>query len=407
MGQVSFTPAGVAEPRTFRVVVAFGLAAVVGFFGAGCSEEPPAAPPPPKIPVVRVETQDVPVILEAVGQTVGSDDIEVRARVDGVLEEIHFREGLPVEKGQLLYSIDPTPFDARVRSAEGKVAEAKARFTSAESELARVRPLVEIDALSKRTLDAAVAEYEASKGLVQAAEADLENAKIERGYTEVQSPIEGLIGASEAYVGDYVGQFLNPVVLNTVSRLDPISVRFSISEREYLRYARRVVEQGKTMEEAAKEDEEELELLLADDTVHPHRGVVDFADRQINPETGTLLLEANFPNPDKVLRPGQFARVRAVVEMKKNATVVPQRAVVELQGIQQVYVVAEDGTVEVRRVTPGIKFDDMIQLDSGIEAGEWVAIEGMQRLRPGLKVDPAPASDWRRTAARDGERAGG
>lgn len=378
------------------------LLAVVAALLAACSKPAtPAAgtggPPPPKIPVVQVESRDVPIFLEAVGELVGSVDIDIRARVDGVLEGLHFEEGFKVAKGADLYTIDPKPYESRVREAEGKVAEATARFVRAEADLKRIRPLVEIEALSERTLDQAVGEFDASKGLLQAAEASLENARIELGYTRITSPIDGLIGRTEAKVGEYVGRYPNPVVLNTVSKIDPINVEFSISEREYLTTARRVQAGATDAPAAMKENagDTALELYLSDGSLHPHRGVVELADRQINADTGTLLLEATFPNPARILRPGQFARVRAIIDTKENAAVIPQRCVRELQGIYQVFVISEDGKVDVRRVSPGTRFDDMWQIDEGVKPGEWVAIEGLQKLRPGMTVVPAAAASRR------------
>ena len=186
-----------------------------------------AAPPPPKIPVVPVTIQDVPVYVDTVGETLGSLDIAIRARVEGTIDKVHFEEGTSVEKGALLYSIDPAPFEAKVAEARGQLAGAEAQFVRSDSDLKRIQPLVEIDALSRRTLDAAVAEYKANQGLVDAMKALVTNAEIDLSYTEIKAPLSGLIGVSEAYQGDFVGRYPNPVVLTTISKLDPIRVRFS------------------------------------------------------------------------------------------------------------------------------------------------------------------------------------
>ncbi len=367
---------------TLRILAAAALLAVVG-----CKPEvAPALPAPPKIPVAAVVTRDVPVWLEAIGETAGAVDVAIRARVDGVLDSMAFAEGEPVKKGQLLYTIDPTPFEAKVREADGKLAEAKARFVRAESNLARVRPLVKIDALSKRTLDDAVAEFEASKGVVAAAQASVDNAKIELGYTKITSPIAGLIGISEAKPGEYVGQYPNPVVLNTVSRLDPIKVRFSITEQEYLDAVRRFGPNGPAKKKG--EGEGKLDLFLADGSKFPHKGHAELAGREIDPRTGTLTIEALFPNPDKTLRPGQFARIRAALEVKKDSPLVPQRAVVELQGTYQVFVVDGLNKVQVRKVKPGARVGSLWAIDEGIKAGERVVVEALHRVRPGMTVEP-------------------
>ncbi|MHC4854479.1 MAG: efflux RND transporter periplasmic adaptor subunit, partial [Planctomycetota bacterium] len=346
----------------------------------GDKKQPP--PPPPEVPVVQVITRDVPVYLEAVGETLGSLDIQIRARVDGVVEKVHFAEGKYVDKGDPLYTIDPAPFEAKVREAEGQLAEARARFVRAESDLNRVRPLVEIDALSKRALDDSIAEFEASKGLVKAAEAIVENAKIDLGYCQIDAPIDGLIGVSEAYASDYVGRYPNPIVLATVSKLDPIKVRFSISEQDYLRLVRKV-QAAEASGQKRRREKSELELFLADGTLYPHTGEFSFAGREIDAKTGTLLIEAEFPNPvleienedgEKKpfhkIRPGQFARVRVTVATKKNAPLVPQRAVREIQGTYQVFVVTDQNKVESRNVKVGVRVGELWLIEEGVSSGE-------------------------------------
>ncbi len=371
---------------------------------AACSEKQQKPPPPPEVEVVNVTTQDVPIYLEAVGETAGSLDIQIRARVDGVIEKVHFDEGKYVDKGDSLYTIDPAPFEAKVREAQGQLAEAQARFVRARSNLNRVRPLVEIDALSKATLDDAQAEYEASQGLVKAAEAVVENAKIDLGYTDIHAPIDGLIGVSEAYESDYVGRYPNPIVLTTVSQLDPIKVRFSISEQDWLmlvRKAQAVEAAGKKQE---PDEEAKMELFLADGSLYPHPGKFSFAGREIDAKTGTLLIEATFPNPKLVrrnkknekrqyhkIRPGQFARVRSTIETRRNATLVPQRAVRELQGTYQVFVVTEQDKVESRSVKIGVRVGELWLIEEGIKAGERVIVGGLHRVRSGMTVVPVAA----------------
>ena len=209
---------------------------------AGCGKAEPPAPPVLDIPVIEVIQQDVPVPIEVVGTTRGSVDIPIRARVEGFLESMDFEEGREVAKDALLYTIDPRPFEAKVVEAQGRLAEARTMLVKAKSDLARIRPLAEMKAVSQQDLDSAVAEYEAAQGSLQAAGAQLEQAEIELGYTRIHSPIDGRIGISEAKVGEFVGKEPNPVVLNYVSQSDPIRVRFSINERDYLKFARRFVE---------------------------------------------------------------------------------------------------------------------------------------------------------------------
>jgi membrane fusion protein (multidrug efflux system) len=353
----------------------------------GCGGKEPPAMPPMQVTVLEAKPRDIPLYLDMVGQTLGSVDIPIRARVDGVLEEIHFLEGRRVEKGQLLYVIDPRPFQSQVVEAEGRLAEARTKLAKAASDLERIRPLAEMDAVSKQDLDGAVAQFEAAEGALQAAEAQVEQARIQLGYTRISAPVSGLIGITKARVGEYVGRDPNPVVLNVLSRTDPIRVRFSINEREYLRFSREFAKSMSDIEDK-RPDQATLQLILADGSIHDHRGDVVSFDAAIDPATGTLTLEADFPNPDRLVLPGQFARVRAVMDVRQGAVAVPQRAVIETQGLFQVAVVADDGTVELRQVQMGPRIDDEWIVDSGLDAGERIALDGLQRLRTGTKVVP-------------------
>ena len=357
--------------------IAFGLVA--------CGGRNPPEMPPMEVAVLEAVPRDIPLYLDMVGQTLGSVDIPIRARVDGVLEEMHFLEGRQVKTGQLLYVIDPRPFEVKVVEAEGRLAEARTRLAKAESDLDRIRPLAEIDAVSQQDLDGAVAQFEAAQGALQAAEAQVEQAKIELGYTRIASPVDGSIGITKARIGEYVGRAPNPVVLNLVSQVDPIRVRFSINEREYLRLSREYADQLRELDDRDR-GEDALQLILADGLIHEHRGKVVSFDAAIDPKTGTLTLEADFPNPERLVLPGQFARVRGVIDKRQGAVAVPQRAVIETQGLFQLAVVAADGTVELRCVQMGPRVDGEWIVESGLEAGERVAIEGLQRMRTGMKV---------------------
>ena len=365
-------------------VLALGLAA--------CGGKQAPEMPPMEVAVLEAVPRDIPLYLEMVGQTLGSVDIQIRARVDGVIEEMHFLEGRRVEKGQLLYVIDSRPYKAKVVEAEGRLAEARTRLANAASDLDRIRPLAEMDAVSQQDLDGAIAQFEAAEGALQAAEAQVEQARIELSYTRITAPVDGSIGITMARVGEYVGRSPNPVVLNVVSQTDPIRVRFAINEREYLRFSREFAASMRDVDDI-NPDRRTLQLILADGEIHDHRGDVVSFDAAIDPNTGTLTLEADFPNPDRIVLPGQFARVRGVMDERKGAIAVPQRAVIETQGLFQLAVVADDGTVELRRVQMGPRVDGEWIVESGLEAGERVAIEGLQRLRTGVKVVPKPAAD--------------
>jgi len=301
-----------------------------------------------------------------------------------------FEEGRAVSKDQLLYTIDARPFESKVVEAQGKVAEATTMLAKSKSDLARIRLLAEMKAVSQQDLDSSVAQYEAAKGSLQAANARLEQARIELSYTRIESPIDGRVGISEAKVGEFVGAAPNPIVLNYVSQTDPLRVRFSINERDYLIYARRFAEFREKSGDELRSTRG-LELILADGTIHPHRGYVVSFDAAINPATGTFRLEADFPNPNNIVLAGQFARVRGVTEVRKDALLVPQRAVTDLQGMFQVVVITPDDTAVIREVTVGPQIDKLWLIEKGLKPGEWVALEGIQRLRNGMKVEPTQA----------------
>lgn len=353
----------------------------------GPAEAPPAAPL--EVFVTEVVVKDVPIVGEWVGETRGRADIEIRARVKGYLEGIHFREGGQVSKGKLLYTIDKSELLQEENTARATLAAARTELAYADSDVARYRPLAEMNAVSQRDLDSAVARQEAAVAQVEAAEAVLKLAEINLSYAEIKAPIDGLIGLSKAKVGDYVGQSPNPVVLNTLSDTDPIHVHFPVGEREYLELARRYPEAERGT--GSKDDSREtpLDLVLADGTSHSYAGRVEFVERNIDASTGTLIVEASFPNPDLMLRPGQYGRVRAVINELKGARLIPQRAVQELQGQYQVWV-EKEGTVELRNVRMGRRVDQMWVVEHGLIAGERVVVDGIQRLRAGVTVDAKP-----------------
>ncbi|RLA56160.1 MAG: efflux RND transporter periplasmic adaptor subunit, partial [Gammaproteobacteria bacterium] len=334
----------------FRLWLLAGGAAL-----CACTEDAPPPAPPPEIGVVQVVQRDTDIMQDFVGQTRGSVDIPIRARVEGFLESRNFIEGRSVEEGQLLYTIDPQPFLAKVLEAEGRLAEARTMLAKSKADLARIKPLAEMKAVSQQDLDASVAQRDAALGSVQAAEAQLQLANIELGYAKIYSPINGLIGISEAEVGEFVGAPPNPVVLNYVSLTDPIRVRFSINERDYLRLSRALAKlraAGKKPLDG-ESSEYNVELILADGSTHNHHGRIVASDAAINPQTGTFTLEADFPNPDEILIAGQFARARIAIDSRPGALLIPQRALSELQGVFRVFVVADDGSVKMRAVETG------------------------------------------------------
>ena len=355
------------------------------FFACSQKEEQ-AQLPPPNVTVYQTKTQEVPIYQEFVGQIYGFKDIAIRARVEGFLEGIHFEEGSRVEKGALLYTLESQPFEADVAAKMSRVAEAKTRRAKAESDLNRIRPLAEQKAVSESDLDSAVAQYDASIESVKAAEANLRASKIQLGYTKIYSPISGIIGKTNAKVGDFVGRSPNPVILNTVSRVDTIRVEFFITETQYLQLARQY--SAKVESAVQKARRESLELILADGSLYGHKGIPDFVDRNVDPTTGAMLVQASFPNPQELLRPGQFAKVKALVTIVKEGILIPQRCVMELQGLYSVYVVGDGDKVQTRSVKVGPKIKQFWLITEGLMPGERIVYEGLQGVRDGVVVKP-------------------
>jgi membrane fusion protein (multidrug efflux system) len=333
-----------------------------------------------------VQRRDLPLSREFVGRTVGAVDADVRARVQGTLLEQHFEDGTEVQEGQLLYSIDQAPFLAKLAQTLGTLAEAKTKLVQAESDLARIKPLAAIDAVSKRELDMANATKGVAEGAVQAAQAQVDAAQIELGYTKVTAPVSGTIGISKVKVGEVVGSIPNSIVLNIVSKLEPIHVQFSLSEKEYLYFANLARLEG---EERKKR---QLTLVLADGSVHPERGEVVKVDRGIDAASGSITVEAAFPNPGKFLRPGLFAKVTTIAEVRQGVVLVPKAAIKEIQGTYQVYVVSGDGAVEQRVIQVGPMSGSLQVIENGLSDGEVIAIEGIQKLRSGMRITPKPVT---------------
>ncbi len=356
----------------------------------GCSEEEQAAPTILEVKVVPAMTQDVPIIKEWIGQTSGAADIEIRARVAGWLQGLHFVEGSEVEKGALLYTIDQSELLQSVAETKGRLAQASTLLARAKSDVDRYRPLAAEGAVSKRDLESAEAEYGALQGEVAAAQAALNVAEINLSYATVRAPSAGLIGLSTARVGEFVGRPPNPVILTTLSRIDTIHVKFSITEEEYLDFTKRM-DPNPVNRKGKKKDL--FEMILADGSLYPQRGSLLFAQRQIDAATGTLQLEAGFPNPTKTVRPGQFARIRAVFDEVKSAIVVPARAVTEIQGQTVLYTVDSENKVHFKRVQVGPRVGSVQVIERGLQDGESVIVEGIQRVRPDMIVKPVAATE--------------
>lgn len=360
---------------------------------SSCADKKQEVPPPQDIQVVEVLQKDVPLHREFVGQVYGEKDIPIRARVEGFLEGIHFNEGLKVTKGQLLYSIDPLPFQSRVNAQLSNLAEAKTMLVKAKSDLDRYIPLAEVKAVSQSDLDAAQAMYDASVSGVEAAKANLNSAEIELGYCKIYSPIEGIIGKTLAREGDFVGREPNPVILNTVSKTDNMRVIFFLTESEYLTLSKNFSEDIKKDYEGKldQRDKSKLELILADGETYEHLGTVDFIDRSIDATTGSILVQATYPNPDFILRPGLYGKVRITMQTVKDGILAPQRCLKELQGQYSVFVVKDDNTVEARQIKIGPPIGDYFLITEGLSAGEKLVIDGIQKVKTGLLINPIPS----------------
>jgi len=338
-----------------------------------------------KINVVEIKSENVPIFSDYVGQVYGIKDIPIRARVDGFLEGVHFKEGTKINKGALLYTIDAQPFEANLASKRSYVSEANTRLAFANSEYDRIKPLADMNAVSKSDLDGATARKEASEAELDAAKAGLKIAQIDLSYTEILSPITGIIGKTLAREGEYVGKSPNPVILTTISEIDIVRVQFFLTESEYLYF---VKEYRKNQNEGSSDKDVELTLVLSDGSLHDYPGKVDFIDRGIDASTGTILVQASFPNPDFVLRPGQFVRVRAKRSEKSNVLIIPQRCVSELQGKYSVFAVDKDNKVVSKEIQIGEKFNDYYIVKSGLAENDRVVIEGLQKVGTGMQVEP-------------------
>ena len=405
------------------------VAAAFTIFAAGCGNETEAAKAPELlvVDVAQVEQRDVPIYSEWIGTMEGYVNADIKAQVAGYLLNQDYVEGSFVQKGQLLFQIDPRPFQAVVDQAQGQfaqasgqVAQARAQFTQAEAQVAvaeanqgrtqldvdRYAPLAQQQAITQQDLDnarqnnlaaraqvqAAKAAVETARAQIQAAQAAVEAAKaavataeLNLGFTKLAAPIDGIAGVAQQQVGSLVNQSSGPVT--TVSTVDPIKVYFTASEQEYLDFHRRYSTQA-TLD--AERKQLRFEMILADGTVYPAKGTFFFADRQVSQGTGAIRVAALFSNPGNTLSPGQYAKIRASTRTKQSALLVPQRAVSEFQGMYQVAVIGSDNKVAIRRVKPGERTGTEWIIDEGLKAGEQVVAEGVQKVRPGITVSPKP-----------------
>ncbi len=380
------------ESRQAIHIIVFNLLLLSVALG-GCSKPETVTPPPPAVRVASVVQRDVPLHSEWIGTTQGNINAEIRARVTGYLLARDYTEGTLVKEGDVLFTIDARPYKTALASARAEVARAEAVLAKAQQDVARFGPLAAEGAVSRRELDNAVQATRAASATVDAARAAAQQAELEVDWTTVRSPIAGVAGNAQAEIGNLIA---SNTLLTTVSQLDPIKVQFPVSEREYLRFADRIT--AAVRGEARSGDAAELELILADGTVYPQRGAFMMPNREVDPKTGAILIQGSFPNVDGRLRPGLYARVRAVTETKAAALLVPQRAVRELQGAHQVAVVGADDTIDLRPVEVGARIDSLWVIESGLKPGERVVVEGLQKVRQGVTVavqaaDAEPAAE--------------
>ena len=346
-----------------------------------CSKaEPPPPPPPPEVQVTEVVQKDVPIYIELVGSTLGSEDVEIRARVEGYVVSVNFTEGAFVKKGQLLYKIDPQPLEAALAQARANLETARAGLDKTNNDVNRYKPLAEQKAVSQQELDNALSAQQAAQFQVTAYAAQVDKAKLDLAYTTISSPLDGIIGTTQRKVGALVGRGEN-TLLNTISQVNPILFRCAIAEAEYLRLARDAAAKNRSLEKQYG-----VELILADGTVFNHKGRLEAIERAVDPTTGTLTGQFSFPNPERILRPSQYGRARFVTDVKQNAMLVPQRAVQETQGLYSVMVVKPDATVEQRMVKAGERVGNLWIVGSGVKPGEKVIVEGIQKVKPGVQV---------------------
>ena len=371
------------SPRTISVVSGMlGIACLLA--AIGCREAAAPVPAPTEVLVAEVRQQDVPVSGDWVGTTDGYINAQIRAKVQGYLLKQGYRDGSTVTAGQLLYQLDPRQYQADLDKALGDLAQAKANLLRSQENEAKYRPLVKVGAVSQREYDNTVQEVRANQAAVEAAQAVVAAARLNLEWTKITSPIDGVAGITQAQIGDLISP---TAIMTTVSKVDPIKVYFPISEQEYLKFADGIEHFRRTGDSSQAPT---LELVLANGSVYPRKAKPSAVNRQVESQTGAIQIEALFDNPDNLLRPGQFARVHAVTESLKGALVVPQRAVQEVQGNYQIAVVGPEDKVEIRTVKVGPRYEESWVITDGLKPGERVVAEGVQKVRPGAKVQPKP-----------------
>ena len=370
--------------RGFSVLVLGGFLLLL----AGCSSSSSkgaSAPPPPVVEVATVVQQDTPIYSEWVATLDGYVNAQIQPRVSGYIIKQNYKEGSVVRKGEVLFEIDPRPFKAALDQAKAQLAQAEAQLGKANLDVERDTPLAQARAIAQSQLDTEIQAKLGAQAMVQAAKANVEQAELNMEFTKVTSLVTGIAGIAQVQIGNLVGP---NSVLTSVSQVDPIKAYFTVSEQQFVDFHRRFPTQESVEEQRRRMP---LELLLADGSVYERPGRIYFADREVNPATGAIRIAGVFPNPNNLLRPGGFGRVRLSAKTQTGALLVPQRAVMELQGSHQVAVVGSDNKVTIRPVTVGERVGKLWIITDGVKAGERVVVEGLMKVRDGAPVKVVPA----------------
>lgn len=373
-------------PRSF---LAKALISAAVFSLSGCAKKTvqTEAPPPPEVLVTQVVKADVPIVSAWVGTLEGSENADIRARVTGYLQKRDYQEGSYVKAGDLLFEIDPRPFEATLAEAKSQLVQAQALQLATQADFERAQELFNKKVISEQEYQNKTQLNEANVAKVGALQAAVDTAQLNLGFTKISAPVDGIAGIAKAQIGDLVGPGGSATTLTTVSAIDPIRLYFPLSEKDYKKHANAL---QAMMQRPYAERPEAIEMVFADGTVYPRKGKFSFVDRQVDPTTGTILIAANFPNPDHTLRPGQFAKARAVIEKIDGALLVPERALLELQGSYQIGVLGEDNKAEIRPIKIGPRFKRQVVVTEGLKEGEKVIVEGVQKVKPGMAVSAKP-----------------
>jgi membrane fusion protein (multidrug efflux system) len=372
-----------------RLCWALAVMAAAVLTAASCGGQKPQAAssaPITLVGVVKTIQMDVPVHVEWVATLEGYVNAQIQPQVSGYLIRQNYKEGSYVHKGDVLFEIDPRPFQAVLDQAKGQLAQARAQLYLADVNVKRDTPLVKERAVAQSQLDTETAAQMQAQASIQAAEAAVEQAQLNLGFTKVVSLIDGIAGIATTQMGNLVSP---SAVLTMVSQLDPIKVYFPISEQEYLQFTSKLLKTRASASDLLRtSDSRVLDLILSDGSVYPHKGQVIFIDRQVDPQTGTIRVVGAFPNPGNILRPGQFARVRALVGVRQGVVLVPQRSVTELQGTYEVAVVTAQNSISIRKVKVGDRVGPLWIINEGLALGEEVVSDGTSKVRDGMPVKP-------------------